>query len=246
MAQSVAVGHMSPRMLDLFCGAGGAGMGYHRAGWDVVGVDLMPQPRYPFEFIQGDALEFLDAGQWAGFDAVHASPPCQAYSSMRHLPWMRGNVYWDSIPPTLERLQALPIPWVLENVERSDIDGITLCGTMFGLAWADGVEVFRHRRFQSSEFLLAPGHPKHTSVYTPARDGMATRGRMVEGRRLNHGYLIGGKPNANVEPKWSYAMGIDWMRPKEIAQAIPPAYTQFLGGELMTRYRTRAMLEVIA
>ena len=146
-----------PRLLDLFCGAGGAAMGYHRAGFEVVGVDINPQPHYPFEFHQADALTYpID-----GFDAVHASPPCQAYSALRSLPWLRDRPVWDSIPPTLERLAASGLPWALENVERAPVDGITLCGTMFGLAWADGVPIYRHRRFACSWFMLAPGHGKH-------------------------------------------------------------------------------------
>ena len=98
-------------------------------GFEVVGVDLAPQPRYPFEFHEADALTYpLD-----GFDAIHASPPCQRYSRLRTLPRLRDREYWDSVPPTRARLQASGVPWILENVEGAPVDGITLCGLMFGL-----------------------------------------------------------------------------------------------------------------
>jgi DNA (cytosine-5)-methyltransferase 1 len=231
------------RILDLFCGAGGAGMGYSLAGFEVVGVDLEPQPRYPFEFVQGDALEFLDAGGARGFDAVHASPPCQAYTALRSLPWLRDRVYWESIPPTLERLERLEVPWILENVQRAPVDGITLCGTMFGLEWPDGLPIYRHRRFASSEFLLAPGHPKHHRTLATGDDGrphgnrdrMDVRGAHVRGRRprLNNGRVIGGHQAATLVA--ADPMGVGWMVGDEAGQSIPPAYTQWLGEQLLGR-----------
>lgn len=234
---------MTYRLLDLFCGAGGAAVGYARAGFEVVGVDIVAQPHYPFEFVRADALEFLDGGGVAGFDAVHASPPCQHYSTMRGLPWLRDRVYWDSIPPTLERLERLEVPWIMENVERAPVDGITLCGTMFGLGWSDGTPLYRHRRFASSEFMLAPGHGKHTHVLAPGRDSLARRGPMVAGKRIVRlsSVTIGGKPRiAGAGPLWSYALGIDWMTTAEMAQSIPPAYTQWLGDVLLERLAGRA------
>ena len=97
-----------PSLLDLFCGAGGAAMGYSRAGFDdITGVDIADQPRYPFRFVRGDALEYL-AAHGAEYDAIHASPPCQYYTRLRYLPWMRGRVYWRSVPPTRHQ-QAVPV-----------------------------------------------------------------------------------------------------------------------------------------
>ena len=212
-----------PLLLDLFCGAGGAGVGYHRAGFDVVGVDLAPQPRYPYEFHQADALQWLADGGAEGFDMIHASPPCQAYSRLRSLPWLKDREYWDSVPPTRDALNATGLPWVMENVEGAPVDGITLCGTMFGLAWEDGTPLYRHRLFETTDFLLAPGHPKHTQTLVP--------GRLLKGRaRLNNGYVIGGHQNGL---RAMGAMGIDWMTGSELSQAIPPAYTQYLGESLL-------------
>ncbi len=159
-----------PSLLDLFCGAGGAAMGYHRAGFDqIVGVDIKPQPRYPFEFVQADALEYLEAhGQ--EFDAIHASPPCQGYSIINNLPWLKDREYPLLILPTIEMLEALGKPYCLENVmgARNGAKGLKkrglenhglkagwLCGDMFGLPF------YRHRLFATNWFWLAPGHPKH-------------------------------------------------------------------------------------
>lgn len=225
---------MKPRLLDLFCGAGGAAMGYSRAGFEVVGVDIKPQPHYPFEFIQDDALEFpfnVLAKGHTRFDAIHASPPCQAYTRLRHLPWLRDKERWDSIPPTRELLQASGLPWVMENVEDSHIPGVLLCGTMFGLGWPDGTPLYRHRLFESSEFLMAPGgHPTHTRTLVP--------GHLLKGRaRLNNGYVVGGHQNG-LRAKG--AMDIDWMTGAELSQAIPPSYTEHIGKQLLTAIRAAA------
>jgi DNA (cytosine-5)-methyltransferase 1 len=208
-----------PRLLDLFCGAGGAGMGYHRAGFDVVGVDLAPQPRYPFEFHQADALEFL-AAHGHEFDAIHASPPCQGYSAMRCLPWLKDREYPMLIDPTREGLIATGKPWVIENVERAPLhSGMTLCGLMFGL------KVYRHRRFESSVLMIAPPHQKHPVSIGP--------GRMLNDRAVAHpdGFVsLLSKGDLAVA---SAAMGIDWMSRDELAESIPPAYTEYIGRQLM-------------
>lgn len=204
-----------PRLLDLFCGAGGAAMGYHRAGFDVVGVDVVDQPRYPFEFIQADATEFpLD-----GFDAIHASPPCQAYTTM-------NNRHGSSSPPliaqTRELLEATGVPWVIENVSgalsqmRSPIE---LTGEMFGL------RVHRPRLFESNIALLAPARPPRQL------DPVAVYGKQ-DGRRLWTRADGSELRVANVETGGA-AMGIDWMTWDELREAIPPAYTEYIGGFLL-------------
>ncbi len=158
------------RLLDLFCGAGGAAMGYHRASFDeIVGVDTEPQPHYPFEFVQADALEYL-AEHGHDYDAIHASPPCQGYSIMHNLPWLRGRDYPLLLLPTLEMLEALGKPYVVENVmgarhgsktlkkrglEAHGLKAGWLCGGMFGLPF------YRHRLFATNWLWLAPGHPRH-------------------------------------------------------------------------------------
>lgn len=217
-----------PRLLDLFCGAGGAAMGYHRAGFDVVGVDIAPQPHFPFDFIQADAIEYLSETLAVGFDAIHASPPCQFYSRLRTLPWLRERDYWESIPPTMAAVQAAGLPWCVENVEsRASKMALgtswALCGTMFGLQWEDGRPLYRHRLFSMSDFMLAPSHPKHDQVLVP--------GPLLKNwGRLNNGYVIGGHQNGL---RAMGAMGIDWMTGNELSQAIPPAYTEWIGRQLL-------------
>lgn len=202
-----------PRLLDLFCGAGGAGMGYHRAGFDVVGVDIKPQPRYPFEFHQADAMTFpLD-----GFDAVHASPPCQAHSTLRH---RTRREYPNLIPETRERLVSSGLPYVIENVESAPLrNPLTLCGTEFGLQ-VEGRWLRRHRLLESNVFLPGAG------------------GCNCSGRRIGGVYGTGG--GGPMTRGWKFrpdqarvAMGIDWMSTAELAQAIPPAYTEHVGGFLL-------------
>ena len=231
---------MSPRLLDLFCGAGGAAMGYHRAGFDVVGVDIKPQPRYPFEFHQADAIgvlmEMATLGLFPDVDVIHASPPCQAYSIMRNLPWLRGREYWDSIPPTRTGLQAVGKPYVLENVVGAPVDGIFLCGTMFGLRQPDGGPEYRHRLFESTVFMLAPGHPKHYETVVPGpmlgrrADRLSGIGSAKEwsSRSLDNG----GHGTADRQ-RWGQSLGIDWMSNAELSQAIPPAYTEWIGRQLL-------------
>ena len=227
-----------PQLLDLFCGAGGCAMGYHLAGFDVTGVDLAPQKRYPFAFVQADALDYL-AAHGHEYDAIHASPPCQGYSRMRHLPWLKGREYPLLIAPTRALLERVGRPWVIENVEDAPLVGINLCGTMFGL------KVYRHRRFETSFFLLQPPHAKHREVIG--------RGRMLNDRAqasasgwvslpskgtLNRaqdpdGMLSVGGHNFPGGGAAGRAMGIDWMARNELAQAIPPAYTEFIGRALL-------------
>jgi DNA (cytosine-5)-methyltransferase 1 len=206
-----------PRLLDLFCGAGGCSVGYHRAGFEVVGVDVRPMPRYPFEFHQADALEYL-AEHGHEFDAIHASPPCQAYSRMRRI---TKRDYPELITPTRDLLKIVGRPYVIENVEGAPLRNYTvLCGTMFGL------RLRRHRWFEISPML---------GVLTPpcdCRDGVAT-GRLI-GQRLR-----GPKPaNRRIPPRFTEsekraAIGVDWMTVVECQEAIPPAYTTWIGRHLL-------------
>ena len=207
------------RLLDLFCCAGGAATGYHRAGFNVVGVDHRPQPNYPFEFIQADVMG-LNAEFLSRFDAIHASPPCQAYSITAKIR-DTADKHPDLVEPVREMLKASGRPYVIENVVGAPLhDPILLCGTMFGL------RVYRHRLFECSFFILVPGHPTHRGGTNASRgySSFANGAEMI--------CLAG---NNFVREDGAVAMGIDWetTRP-ELAQAIPPAYTQFLGARLMS------------
>lgn len=209
-----------PRLLDLFCGGGGAAMGYHRTGFDVVGVDIAPQPRYPFEFIQADALEFpLD-----GFDAYHASPPCQFKTAYGRRP---GHVHpsGNCIPQTRERLRGRP--YVIENVTFAHddlVNPIMLCGSSFGL------DVRRHRLFECS--FPAMARPCDHSWQTPRFPQATNRTKLR--RTVEVGvYRIPLK----VQQR---AMGIDWLPLEELSQAIPPAYTEHIGHYLMAEINARA------
>jgi DNA (cytosine-5)-methyltransferase 1 len=223
-----------PRLLDLFCKAGGAAMGYYRAGFDVVGVDIRPQPRYPFEFHQADALTFpLD-----GFDAIHASPPCQRYSSSSAAnrnaqPRLfvtrgahRAKEYPDLLGPTRERLVASGLPWVIENVPGAPMTAhVVLCGCMF-----DGLGVYRERWFETNPVLygLSLMHRHAETRICVAGNGTSSWYRQKTGIK-----------NRSVDAIRA-AMGIDWMSRSELAQAIPPAYTEYIGRRLL------AALEAVA
>ena len=216
-----------PKLLDLFCGAGGASAGYDAAGFDVTGVDIKPQVRYPFRFIEADALTF----PLEGYEVVHASPPCQAYSQARH---MRGYEHPDLIPPTRKRLQAWGGPWIMENVPGSPLETfITLCGLALGL------NVKRHRWFESNVAFLVPGCPrKHPG------DWVSVFGHAVFGRGRAAGKTKGGhnsisRPHLGLQ-LGQESMGIGWMTMRELSEAIPPAYTEFLGGQLIGSLRSAA------
>jgi DNA (cytosine-5)-methyltransferase 1 len=206
---------MPMRLLDLFCGAGGAAAGYQRAGFDVVGVDIAPQPRYPFEFHQADAMTFpLD-----GFDAIHASPPCQAYSRLRHLPWLAGRSWPALLAPTIERLAGAGLPWIVENVQDAPMAwSVVLCGQAMGLPF------YRHRRFTSNVMLMAPPHWAHTRVIAPGSASLAARMAGSDG-------VTGVLPGERA----GFALGIDWMTRAELTQAIPPAYTEHIGRQLIAQ-----------
>ena len=213
-----------PRLLDLFCGAGGAAMGYHRAGFTVVGVDIKPQPRYPFTFVQADATTY----PLAGFDAVHASPPCQGYLNEHFRVTPSGHVRKDHpklIGIMRERLRANGRPYVIENIESAitEMHGpMMLCGTMFGLP------LRRHRLFESSILLMTLRcrhltEPKYPTQFRP-KNG--------QNPLACHVQVYGNSKGSHL---WPDAMGIDWMRREELAQAIPPAYTEYIGRQLLAQ-----------
>jgi DNA (cytosine-5)-methyltransferase 1 len=202
------------RLLDLFCGAGGAGMGYHRAGFEVVGVDNRPQPHYPFEFHLADALEYV-AEHGREFDVIHASPPCQHHSVMSACRPGLAETYPDLIASTRLLLEATDLPWVIENVPGSPVrPDLMLCGQALGLA------LYRHRLFESNVMLLSPGHPKH--VIRAGRAGHWRPGQTIS----VSGHCA---PVALARS----AMGIDWTNRHELAEAIPPAYTEWIGAQLI-------------
>jgi len=208
---------MKPKLLDLFCGAGGAAMGYHRAGFDVVGVDIAPQKHYPFEFHQSDAMMY----PLEGFDAIHASPPCQAHSALRHLhPEKNYECFIDRIR---EKLMKWGGPYVIENVPGAPLrNAITLCGSSFCL------RVRRHRLFESNVRLKAP-LCNHKDQGRPI-DVSGTGGRRVNKRPDDHGGNTN-KPR-NIEEARN-AIGINWANRDGISQAIPPAYAEFIGRQLI-------------
>lgn len=225
---------MKPKLLDLFCGAGGAGVGYHRAGFDVVGVDLNPMPNYPFVFYQADALDFLNA-KWQDFDAIHASPPCQAWSAMRHMP--DAKVHSELIEPTRAALVAISLPWVIENVMGAPLrDSTVLCGTMFDLG-AAGFVLQRHRQFESSIPLAIPHPCRHTDRPTIGVYGGHVRCRSAKFWRNSGADFPGYDKKALARE----SMGIDWMTGNELSQAIPPAYTEFIGAQLLTYIERRRL-----
>lgn len=208
-----------PRLLDLFCGAGGAARGYQRAGFHVTGVDCRDQPRYAGDvFVRGDALDYL-ARHGAAYDAIHASPPCQAY--VRSGMVAKDGRHPDLVGPTRGALVANGRPWVIENVPGAPMRcDVLLCGSMFGLG------VRRHRWFESSE-PLSPFTPtcNHSAPITGVYGHPHGRGGA---------WRNGNKPMLPSDrTTWAREMGIDWMRPLEMALAIPPAYTAWIGAQLL-------------
>ena len=207
-----------PLLLDLFCGAGGASVGYHRAGFDVVGVDIEPQPHYPFEFIQADALAFLYELGPLPADVIHASPPCQRYSVTRTL---HDVEYPDLVYPTRRLLRNAGLPYVIENVVGAPlIDPVKLCGSSFGLG------VRRHRLFESN-LPLWSSQCSHREQPNPID---VTGGGPSKGPRTDGGGGRSRKP-VNVGEART-AMGIQWMTRNELNEAVPPAYTEFLGHQI--------------
>lgn len=220
-----------PTLLDLFCGAGGAAMGYHRAGFDVWGMDIKPQPRYPFPFRQGDALEFL-ATEGHRFDVIHASPPCQAYSATKSTTRDRGHPML--IEPTRALLKDFDGLWVIENVPGAPmINPLTLCGAEFDLTATDvdGTQLVlkRHRLFESNVTLVGKG-------------GCACRAYRKKGYRVAGAYGGGSTDRRLSGVRGGYTpsaltqrtlLDVPWMRDRGTQQAIPPAYTEHIGRQLL-------------
>ena len=208
------------KLLDLYCKAGGAGMGYHRAGYEVIGVDIEPQPNYPFRFIQADAIKFMEAFLYYGwealfdknFDAIHASPPCQKNSTMTKGLWKdRLDSHPELIAPTRELLKQTGLPYIIENVPTAPLENPTvLCGSMFGIG------VRRHRLFETSFPITAPSCNHKVQGRVVAVYGHSG------GSSKRDGLKFGGVDT------WKKAMGIDWMTGNELSQAIPPAYTEYI------------------
>jgi DNA (cytosine-5)-methyltransferase 1 len=211
-----------PRLLDLFCCAGGAGVGYSQVGFEVVGVDIKPQPNYPLPFIQADALT-LDPEFMASFDAVHASPPCQAYSDLAK---RNGNAdKWPRlIVPVRTMLVRSGLPYVIENVDGAPLlHPVVLCGTMF-----PELRVLRHRLFDANFEIVPPPHGEHPKVHTLDRR-KAHFGKTDEWKDF---VQVTGGGNSTLAAARD-AMGIDWMTKGQINEAIPPAYTRFVGKHLL-------------
>ncbi|MFJ4328214.1 SAM-dependent methyltransferase [Streptomyces tricolor] len=201
-----------PHLLDLYCCQGGAAKGYADAGFDVTGVDIAPQPRYPFTFVQADAVTFvLEHG--AGFDFIHASPPCQHDSECQRI---RGNAHPDLIAPTRTALESTGRPWVLENVRGAVPklrEPVMLCGPMFG------VQTYRHRYFEmGGGFRLdQPGHPAHLVP-------QAKMGRPVPPG--HYGQFVGNFSGVDLARR---VMGVPWMNRDGIRECIPLAYAEHIG-----------------
>ncbi|MFE0734470.1 DNA methylase [Streptomyces sp. NPDC058855] len=224
-----------PLLLDLFCCAGGAATGYHRAGFDVIGVDIAPRPNYPFTFHRADALTFLadliTTGEIERFSFIHTSPPCQAKCSLSvgtnaSRGW--GGTHVDLVPATRTLLEATGLPYVIEQPNgRAEIRrDLWLCGEMFSL------DVLRHRNFELGGWTAPqPPHPKHRGRVRGWRHGEYHDGPYVA--PYGNG---GGKPSI---PELQTAMGITWTDVREeLTEAIPPAYSQWIGTAFLTQART--------
>ncbi|MFZ4160112.1 SAM-dependent methyltransferase [Streptomyces griseoincarnatus] len=210
-----------PRLLDLFCCQGGAAKGYADAGFDVTGVDIAPQPRYPYRFVQAEAIAYaLEHG--AGFDFIHASPPCQHDSECQRI---QGNTHPDLIAPTRAALEATGRPWVIENVRGAVPklhEPVMLCGPMFRLA------TYRHRFFETggSFHLTQPAHPAHLVP-------QAKMGRPVPPG--HYGQFVGNFSGVDHARR---VMGVPWMNRDGIRECIPPAYTHWIGHHALTHLAT--------
>lgn len=242
-----------PKLLDLFCCAGGAAMGYHLAGFEVVGVDIEPQKHYPFEFHQADALEYL-CEHSQEFDVFHASPPCQRYSAMTNGRWKdRVFDHPDLIAPTREYFKWLDKPYIIENVVGAPlINPVMLCGTMFGLQTKHGSQLRRHRLFETnwSVGLTPPCQHNNGSAIGVYGGGQNPARKKLPATIGVWGHA-GGSSNRDGLIQFGTqdrrdAMGIDWMTGKELSEAIPPAYTLFLGERWLAQHPEFEHPDIIA
>lgn len=232
-----------PVLVDLFCGAGGAAKGYAEAGFQVIGVDHVPQPRYPYTFLELDALRFLRmlilGCTWGclglrGISAFHASPPCQGYSKMSKCRPGNNGKYPDLIAETRELFTTTGLPYVIENVKGSPlIDPVWICGCQIPLTCEiPGLGKFQLRRPRGFEtnFPVVPLGEHDHSLYTIM---VAGNGPDKKGRARGKGYTQGRRD----------VMGIDWMNHRELSEAIPPAFTEHVGGCLMAEVNRRQVAE---
>jgi DNA (cytosine-5)-methyltransferase 1 len=206
-------------------------MGYHRAGFDVVGVDIRPQPNYPFEFVEDDALGVLaELSMYRSeYDAIHASPPCQAYSMYSRNLGV-AHKHPDYIAEVRSLLLATALPYVIENVKGSPLlNPVVLCATQFGLGTGE-MELHRHRLFELNwdmGCLVAPCSRRKRLSIGVYGHGTPQWHRQMLGRNV-------------LAAEWREAMGIDWMTKDELAEAIPPAYTELIGHQLLQHLKAVA------
>ena len=225
---STSLSLSKPRLLDLFCCAGGASVGYSSAGFDVIGVDIQEQPNYPLPFIRADALK-LDPAFIASFDAVHASPPCQSYSDLARRNNNAGK--WPRlIEPIRNLLLRARVTYVIENVDGAPLKNpVVLCGTMF-----PKLRVLRHRLFEANFVILTPSHMKHPRVHTFDRR-KSHFGKTDEWKDF---VQVTGGGNCTLAAARD-AMGIQWMTKREINESVPPVYTEFIGRQLLRYLQQR-------
>ncbi|MFE6852949.1 SAM-dependent methyltransferase [Streptomyces sp. NPDC057674] len=203
-----------PRLLDAFCCQGGASAGYAAAGFDVTGVDLHPQPRYPFTFVQGDAIAYIRK-HGHEYDVIAGSPPCQRYTLCQRI---QGNEHPDLIGPAREAMEATGRPWIIENVPEAAPelrDPVTLCGASFGL------HTYRHRLFESNLLLQVPKHPEH--VHSTVKMG----------RPLREGDWYHAVGNFSNVPYVRRDLNVPWMSRDGIRECIPPVYAEYLGRQVL-------------
>jgi DNA (cytosine-5)-methyltransferase 1 len=211
------------RLLDLHCGEGGAGTGYARAGFEVVGVDKYPMSRYPFEFHQADSLEYLEE-HWREFDAFHASPVCKGYSPLAAL--YPDKVYPDEIASFRKALQATGRPYVIENVPGAPLQNyVMLCGSMFGL------KVYRHRLFECNPPVLFS--PMSCNHWGKASGNKSMKAEKRVTPNLSDFEILTVTGHDFILADARAAMGIDWMSQAGISQAVPPVYTEYIGKQLL-------------
>lgn len=221
---------MRPRLLDLFCGAGGCSVGYHRAGFDVTGVDIETHPDYPYELVAADAMSVLaDHRFLSGFDVVHASPPCPRYSVATRAT-KTSDQHPDLVGPVRDALTAWGGMWAIENVPGAPMpNAVMVCGAAMGLKW-----IRRHRLFESDQLLMSPG------CACDGEGSVSVFGHSGEDRRKStlaaRGHALGHVPIAEVRE----LMGVGWMtRREDVSDAIPPAYTEYIGSQLLEHLSLR-------